>query len=57
MDIALSLPIDHPDFEAAIIQKVCKPNGYYSLAPNYGYTDLYNGCLIRWEAVAGAFTS
>lgn len=46
--LATSLPLNHPSFEETIINKLCKPNGYYQIvAARYGYTDIYNGCLFR----------
>jgi hypothetical protein len=47
LDIALSIPIDHPTYEKTVINETCVPVGYYSLDKAYGHTDIYNGCLIR----------
>jgi hypothetical protein len=29
--LATSLPLNHPSFEETIINKLCKPNGYYQV--------------------------
>ncbi|KAF8064648.1 hypothetical protein HT031_003449 [Scenedesmus sp. PABB004] len=48
MELARSMPIDHPRFKEEIIEKRCKPHGYYQLVPaSYGFTDVFNGCLHR----------
>lgn len=31
LKLATSLPLNHPDFENTIINKLCKPNGYYQV--------------------------
>lgn len=29
--LATTLPLNHPSFEETIINKLCKPNGYYQV--------------------------
>lgn len=31
LKLATTLPLNHPDFENTIINKLCKPNGYYQV--------------------------
>ncbi|KAI8469040.1 MAG: hypothetical protein J3K34DRAFT_425270 [Monoraphidium minutum] len=46
--LAQRMPVNHPKFKEEIIGKLCKPVGYYqSDALLYGFTDVYNMCLLR----------
>ncbi|WP_373533662.1 hypothetical protein [Microcoleus sp.] len=48
MQVATTMPQNHPDFEKEIIDKLCKKNGYYQLvAGSYKFMDIYNACLFR----------
>lgn len=31
LKLAVTLPLNHPDFKNTIIEKLCKPNGYYQV--------------------------
>jgi hypothetical protein len=31
LKLATTLPLNHPDFKNTIIEKLCKPNGYYQV--------------------------
>jgi hypothetical protein len=31
LKLATTLPLNHPDFKNSIIEKLCKPNGYYQV--------------------------
>jgi hypothetical protein len=48
MELAKSLPLNHPNFKEDIMEKICKPVGYIQVAPGeYANTDIYNSCLFR----------
>eukprot|EP00878_Enallax_costatus_P018899 GHUV01019922.1.p1 GENE.GHUV01019922.1~~GHUV01019922.1.p1 ORF type:complete len:143 (+),score=14.09 GHUV01019922.1:188-616(+) len=48
MELAKTMPLNHPNFMEEIIDKRCKPHRYYQLvAANYRHTDIYNSCLHR----------
>lgn len=48
MELATTMPLNHPHFMDEIIEKRCKPHGYYQIvASKYGFTDIYNACLLR----------
>lgn len=32
LKLATTLPLNHPEFEQKIINKLCKPNGYYQVS-------------------------
>lgn len=32
LKLAVTLPLNHPDFQHTIIEKLCKPNGYYQVS-------------------------
>jgi len=31
LQLATTMPLNHPDFKNTIIDKLCKPNGYYQV--------------------------
>eukprot|EP00879_Flechtneria_rotunda_P011521 GHRR01012035.1.p1 GENE.GHRR01012035.1~~GHRR01012035.1.p1 ORF type:complete len:352 (+),score=65.71 GHRR01012035.1:946-2001(+) len=48
MQLAKTMPLNHPNFYQEIIQQRCVPNGYFQIAPHrYNHTDVYNACLYR----------
>jgi hypothetical protein len=32
LKLAVTMPLNHPDFQNTIIEKLCKPNGYYQVS-------------------------
>jgi hypothetical protein len=32
LQLAATMPLNHPDFKSTIIDKLCKPNGYYQVS-------------------------
>jgi hypothetical protein len=48
MDLATTIPLNHPNFTSYVLEEVCKPVGYFSNNPGrFGNTDIYNSCLFR----------
>jgi len=48
MKLAMTIPLNHPDFESYILDTVCYPVGYQPLVyDRYKNTDIYNACLFR----------
>jgi hypothetical protein len=32
LKLAVTLPLNHPDFKTTMIEKLCKPNGYFQVS-------------------------
>jgi hypothetical protein len=48
MKVAMTIPLNHPEFESYVLDTVCNPAGYQPLVyERYKNTDIYNACLFR----------
>jgi len=41
LQLATTMPLNHPDFNNTIIDKLCKPNGYYQVRRLWVWGHLY----------------
>ncbi|BDA47547.1 hypothetical protein COCOBI_10-3950 [Coccomyxa sp. Obi] len=45
--ITKTMPLNHPNFEQEIVEKICKPAGYFVVVDFDNFTDIWAFCVLR----------